>query len=511
MKAWMLFSAVRMSCGLGGNVIRCCKPTSPLPYANWRDEVIRPEESKPTLLIGYPAAIGLFFAQCLTLHMWFYNLILKFCGYKFNQWTKATCKLIIPKEKVTWKDSFQDSFDKDNPVTRTYQSSYDHRAAHPFKRQLLLSSMMMLGSLIGHSDTFQLRADVALRKELRSFRSKLNGGLDTNRVAAGPLRHALNMKIQETDQTFKEFTKYNPNTHSAVIDTGASWTAVPNKELCVPGSIRKLEAPIELDGIAGGLMIEQAGKLKAETIDRHGNVFSFETTVMIHEDLPGILISPQALLKDQKGNLDDHFRVYYDRVEWHARGKHLLDVPYDSSFLPRMTFFKEGEAEASLKAFHSALHDSNKNLTPHQKTWLRWHTKLGHLSFSHIQKLAIGGYFDKLALGLSQLKPSDHPQCEACKYGKQTRTPDGINSRTKKHKSVGNLKKGKLTPGHTIFVDQLESRVRGRLLHTAGRERESDMFCGSTVFCDAASGFIHIEHQVTLNASDTINAKTAFE
>ena len=116
----MLFSAVRMSCGLGGNVIRCCKPTSPLPYANWRDEVIRPEESKPTLLIGYPAAIGLFFAQCLTLHMWFYNLILKFCGYKYNQWTKATCKLIIPKEKVTWKDSFQDSFDKDNPVTRTY-------------------------------------------------------------------------------------------------------------------------------------------------------------------------------------------------------------------------------------------------------------------------------------------------------------------------------------------------------------------------------------------------------
>ena len=167
------------------------------------------------------------------------------CGYKYNQWTKATCKLIIPKEKVAWKDSFQDSFDKDNPVTRTYRSSYARRTAHPFKRQLLLSSMMMLGSLIGHSDTFQLRADVALRKELRSFRSKLNGRLDTNRVAAGPLHHALNMKIQESDQTFKEFTKYNPNTHSAVIDTGASWTAVPNKELCVPGSIRKLEAPID--------------------------------------------------------------------------------------------------------------------------------------------------------------------------------------------------------------------------------------------------------------------------
>ena len=62
-----------------------------------------------------------------------------------------------------------------------------------------------------------------------------------------------------------------------------------------------------------------------------------------------------------------------------------------------------------------------------------------------------------------------------------------------------------------MFTDQLKSRVRGRLLHTAGREQESDKFCGSSVFVDAASGYIHIEHQVTLNASDSINAKTAFE
>ena len=365
--------------------------------------------------------------------------------------------------------------------------------------------------MVGQSDTFQLRADTALRKQLRPFRNRLNGCLDTNKIPAGSIRHALNMKVRESTEAFDEFTKHTPNSYSAVIDTGASWTAVPYKELCVPGSIKKLQDPIELDGIAGGLLIEYTGRLEAETIDRHGNVFTFQTTVMLNEDLPGILISPQALLKDQRDNLDDHFRVYYDRVEWHARGQHLLDVPYDSSFLPRLTFFKQGEAENSLKAFHSALHDSNKNLSPQQKTWLRWHTKLGHLSFSHVQKLAVGAFLDKHALGLSQLRMTDHPQCEACKYGKQTRKPDGSNTHTRKIQSVGKLKEGKLTPGETIFVDQLESRVRGRLLHTAGREQDSDKFCGSTVFCDAASGFIHVEHQVTLNASDTINAKTAFE
>ena len=62
-----------------------------------------------------------------------------------------------------------------------------------------------------------------------------------------------------------------------------------------------------------------------------------------------------------------------------------------------------------------------------------------------------------------------------------------------------------------MLSDQLESRVRGRLLHTAGHEPVSDRFCGSTIFCDAASNYIHVEHQVTLNASDTINAKTSFK
>jgi hypothetical protein len=76
---------------------------------------------------------------------------------------------------------------------------------------------------------------------------------------------------------------------------------------------------------------------------------------------------------------------------------------------------------------------------------------------------------------------------------------------------VGSLKVNQLKPGDRVFLDQLESRVRGRLLHTAGREPSSSQFCGSTLFCDAASGYIHVEHQVTLNASDTINSKTSFE
>jgi hypothetical protein len=76
---------------------------------------------------------------------------------------------------------------------------------------------------------------------------------------------------------------------------------------------------------------------------------------------------------------------------------------------------------------------------------------------------------------------------------------------------IGALKEGQLRPGDRAFMDQLESRVRGRLLHTAGREQDSDKFCESSVFVDTASGYMHIEHQVSFRATDSINAKSLFE
>jgi len=91
------------------------------------------------------------------------------------------------------------------------------------------------------------------------------------------------------------------------------------------------------------------------------------------------------------------------------------------------------------------------------------------------------------------------------------RTPDHTTITKKNPGAVGSLKAGQLAPGDRVFCDQLESRVRGRLLHTAGREPDKDRFHGSTAFCDAASGLIWVEHQVTLSASDTVNAKDSFE
>jgi len=128
-----------------------------------------------------------------------------------------------------------------------------------------------------------------------------------------------------------------------------------------------------------------------------------------------------------------------------------------------------------------------------------------------VNSLGARGYLDKAAFSLSKAATSDIPVCEACRYGHQVKRPDGTTTTTKNPACVGALKKDQRQPGQQIFMDQLESCVRGCLLHTSGREPMSSRFCGTTVFCNAPSNYIHVKHQVTLNASDTINSTLSFE
>ena len=86
------------------------------------------------------------------------------------------------------------------------------------------------------------------------------------------------------------------HTFSAIADTGASHTATPEKLDFIPGTLKKLEEPVSLGGIAGHLKIEYSGMVHWETIDAFGNILEFQTKAFYHPDLPGRLFSPQAYL-----------------------------------------------------------------------------------------------------------------------------------------------------------------------------------------------------------------------
>ena len=66
------------------------------------------------------------------------------------------------------------------------------------------------------------------------------------------------------------------------------------------------------------------------------------------------------------------------------------------------------------------------------------------------------------------------PMCAACQLSKAKERSN--NSYVKHNKQVGTLKYGTLFPGQMVSMDQCESSVRGRLLHTKGKEIPADLF-----------------------------------
>jgi GAG-pre-integrase domain len=253
-----------------------------------------------------------------------------------------------------------------------------------------------------------------------------------------------------------------------------------------------------------------------ETLNLKGDVIPFKVDLLLSDKIPGLLISPQAFLSKNRsgesiGKLEGHFRIFHDQAKWHNDGAHLLTMGYDSSFLPRITLFCQGKAQPTLKAMTSVLHSCNKKLTAYQKIWLQWHVKLGHLGFAHVQKLGLGGFLDKLALGLNRTTITQQPKCAACQFGKQVRIPDGTTTTKKNPESEGALLKGAPYVGSMTYTDHLISKVKGRLLHAAGREPDQDQYSCSLVFYDGNSGNLHFEHQVTVGSTCTIMAKNNYE
>ena len=103
------------------------------------------------------------------------------------------------------------------------------------------------------------------------------------------------------------------------------------------------------------------------------------------------------------------------------------------------------------------------------------------------------------------------PKCATCQFAKQERNPKPGKTIKVDETLKGILKKEKLQPGDLVFSDQYESSLGGQIYSTRGHPQHSFKFKGGTLFCDAASGFIFIEHQVTLSSTETIGSMMNFE
>ena len=106
-------------------------------------------------------------------------------------------------------------------------------------------------------------------------------------------------------------------------------------------------------------------------------------------------------------------------------------------------------------------------------------------------------------------KDTSIPRCTACWLGGMVKK--SIKGTTTRHTNPYILKVGKLERGQLVFSDQYVCSQPGKNYNHRGQEMRNQQFNGGTIFCDSATGFVYIQHQVGFTASETITAKLNFE
>ena len=129
---------------------------------------------------------------------------------------------------------------------------------------------------------------------------------------------------------------------------------------------------------------------------------------------------------------------------------------------------------------------------------IRWHYRLGHLSFEHILQLAHSGQLPKRLLTCKK------PFCTACQYGKMTKHPWRVKGDDKKASKIASWS------GQIVSMDQLESNTPGFIAQLKGKLTQQ-RYNYATVFVAQFSGytFVYLQHRIM--SEETVKAKHAFE
>jgi hypothetical protein len=251
-----------------------------------------------------------------------------------------------------------------------------------------------------------------------------------------------------------------------------------------------------------------------ELLTDDGKVHVLDTTAYYMPELPCRLFSPQAHFRElvvlgNDPNAKAAFTVKHHQalVTWETSKTTTLNH-CEFTHLPRLRVYSAALNSAKALALKGCVTDEiNQNLTNIQKLALRFHFRLGHIGFQHVQGLGRQGTLgpEGVKLGKASLSIS---KCAACQFGKQGRTPTPGKRVT--FADSGALSKDQLAPGQRIFIDQYESRAPGRTLYSKGGS-SSSKYVGGTLFYDAASSYISVYHQFGFTAAETIQSKIRFE
>ena len=315
------------------------------------------------------------------------------------------------------------------------------------------------------------------------------------------------------------------NTFQVIWDSGASMCVSPDKDDFV-GPLTSAPWNLKLQGIAKGLRIKAVGHVLWSVIDAHGRLRHLKLPAYYAPDAPCRLLSTTVLLqtyKPERLNVTAEAMTLMGRADDPTKGPVEARVsPLNN--LPTTTCYRyNGLAQSSINLAHdiNAINKENMNLSEPEKELLRWHQRLGHISFRVVQFLFRMGVLaqsvnnKKLHAAASQLKHP--PKCAACQYGKQHSRPvPGRRSKTIQDKPAHTPPEPS-QPGKLIFVDHFICSTKGRKFNGFGIKNSSKadsdptLYTGGCIFVDDCSGYIDVQFQCHLNTHETLAAVEAFE
>ena len=143
--------------------------------------------------------------------------------------------------------------------------------------------------------------------------------------------------------------------------------------------------------------------------------------------------------------------------------------------------------------------DSKLSMSDPKEELLRWHHRLGHISFKAIRLLAAAGVLPKRLLQVHI------PKCAAYQYGSMTRKPWRSKAAPSKIKPTIVEQ-----PGNCISVDQMESSMPGFMAQMKGRLNRQ-RYNYATIFVNHRSRLKYVHLQESITSEQTVEAKTTFE
>jgi hypothetical protein len=321
------------------------------------------------------------------------------------------------------------------------------------------------------------------------------------------------MAPQETHEHVKKEHRF-----PVIWDSGASISISSHLSDFV-GPLSSTPTGIRLQGIAKGLSIHGVGHVAWSFVDNKGMLRTLKLPAYHVPRAIARLLSTTSLLQQHPSETIQQFSDRLISSGNKKLGTSGIEILTDPRTNLHVGVAYDNTAPSSIHAAFSAAISttsaSNANLSATEKELLRWHFRLGHLSFRKVQFLLQSGVMahkdSARRLQTSAAKLHSFPMCASCQYGKQRRKPAPGKATHLIRERQGVLKSDNLFPGQKVSVDHFICSTRGRLKHTYGKEDPRLQYSGGAIFVDHASSYVFIEHQVHMTTHETINSKEAFE